>query len=92
MRLKPSLKDILFKVGGSLAHVILDGDEKDPFILADKDPLTTLIIRDTHNRTLHGGAHITLSTIGRTLYIVNGINAVRRFNRKSWFSIRNFRN
>ena len=82
VRLEPILKDVLLKVGGRLAHAILDEDEKHPFILADKDPFTTLIIRDTHNRTLHVGPHIPLSTTRRTFWIVNGSNALRGFIRK----------
>lgn len=80
VRLIPFLdKQGLLRVGGRLHNSQLDSESKHPFILPKESPLTTLIIEDTHRRTLHGGTQTTLGFIRKTYWIVGGRIPVRKF-------------
>lgn len=57
--------DGLLRIGGRLRNAILLYDEKHPYIIAKKCPLATLIVRDVHAATLHGGPELTRSYIMR---------------------------
>ena len=69
----------LLRVGGRLSYSSLDFDAKHPLILFDRDPLTTLIIRQVHLATLHGGILSTLSAIRSKYWILRGRMAVKMF-------------
>ena len=59
------IQNHLLRVGGRLFHSFLQEDPKHPLILPADCHLTTLLIRDAHHRTLHGGTQLTLSTLRR---------------------------
>ena len=61
---------------------------KTQLILAKWDPITTLIIRDAHKLTLHGGPQNTLTALRRTYWIVSGRSAVRKLIAKCVTCIR----
>lgn len=69
----------LLRVGGRLQNSLLDPDAKNPLILPRESELTTLIIRHTHQATLHGGTQVTLATIRQTYSIIGGRTPIRSF-------------
>lgn len=80
VRLTPFLDSKgLLRVGGRLQLSSLPQDEKHPLILPKESALTSLIIRDAHLRTLHGGTQITLSFLRSEYWIVGGRAPVRSF-------------
>ncbi|XP_071057582.1 uncharacterized protein [Onthophagus taurus] len=65
-RLTPFLdSEGILRITGRLRFALLDWDEKHPMILPKESHLTGLIIDAHHRRTLHGGTHLTLSSIRR---------------------------
>lgn len=80
IRLAPFLDECgLLRVGGRLQFSLLPENAKHPFILPKKSPLSTLIIYDAHQRTLHGGTQLTLSFIRNNYWIIGGRSPVRSF-------------
>ena len=71
-------QDIL-RVGGRLKHSTLDFDEKHPIILPEKGHFTILIIRDHHEKALHGGTQLTLSMLRQNYWILRGRRVVRTY-------------
>lgn len=67
------------RVGRRLGNSILNYDNKHPVILPKNLHLSTLIIADAHNRTLHGSTQSTLAYIRSTSWIVGGRIPVRSF-------------
>ena len=65
LSLNPVIQNHLLRVGGRLAHSLLEEDAKHPLILPANCYLTSLIIQDAHQRTLHGGVQLTLATLRR---------------------------
>lgn len=59
----------LLRVGGRLRHSQLPSESKYPILLADH-PLTTIIIRHTHQIALHAGTQLTLSTLRQKFWII----------------------
>lgn len=55
IKLTPFSDQKLLRIGGPLEHSLLTYDEKHPLTLPPECILTTLIIRDSHLRCLHGG-------------------------------------
>jgi len=78
-RLTPIIDDRgLLRVGGRLKHSPLTADQRHPVILPPESHLTYLIISETHCRTFHGGAQLTLATIRQWFWIPRGRQLVRR--------------
>lgn len=73
----PRLDRDLLRVGGRLSHSSVNYDTKHPWIIPTGSELTSLIILDTHERTLHGGAQLTLATLRREYWIHKGRAMVR---------------
>ena len=69
--LNPMLQNHLLRVVDCLAHSLLEEDAN-PLILPANCHLTSLIIQDAHQRTLHGGVQLTLATLRRQYWIVKG--------------------
>lgn len=67
----------VLRVGGRLAKTELPFDEKHPVILSKQCRLTRLIIDDSHLRTLHGGAQVTLNAVRRRFWVLDARNTVR---------------
>ena len=69
----------ILRVGGRLKHSTLDFDEKHPIILPEKGHFTILIIRDHHEKALHGGTQLTLSMLRQNYWILRGRCVVRTY-------------
>lgn len=80
IRLTPFLDNQGFlRVGGRLQNSILDPEEKHPYILPRTSPLSTLIIAEAHQKTLHGGTQVTLAFLRRSFWIIGGRAPVRTY-------------
>lgn len=80
VRLTPFLdKQGLLRVGGRLRNAKLDPDAKHPMILPKDSPLSSLMIADAHERTLHGGTQITLISIRQNYWILGGRAPIRSY-------------
>jgi len=78
LRLTPYLDDDgLLRLGGRLRHAALDADAKNQLILPRISPVTSLLIRQAHFQTLHGGAQLTLATLRQQVWIIGGRARVR---------------
>lgn len=76
--LRPFLddKDIL-RVGGRIRNSKFPFSECHPVILPHHSHLTSLVIDDSHFKTLHGGLAQTLANIRRQFWIIRAKNAVK---------------
>ena len=72
------IQNHLLRMGGHLSHSFLEEDAKHPLILPADYYLKTLLIRDAHHRTLHGGTPLTLAILRRQYWIVKGRSAVKK--------------
>lgn len=76
--LRPMLgRDGLIRVGGRLEHSLLPYDGKHPVILPRRSHLTRLIIRDAHNRILHGGPRLTRGLLSEAYWIIQANSVIR---------------
>ncbi|XP_039309123.1 uncharacterized protein LOC120358585 [Solenopsis invicta] len=79
LALNPFMDDTgLLRVGGRLKNAPVSYSRKFPVVLATRDQLTDLIIRDNHLRSLHAGPEALLSIIKEQYWIISGRSAVRR--------------
>ncbi|XP_044759246.1 uncharacterized protein LOC123316981 [Coccinella septempunctata] len=62
----------VIRVGGRISHSQLDPDSKHPIILPRHSQFTSLVIDETHRKTLHGGTQLTLATIRQRYWIIGG--------------------
>ncbi|XP_011502400.1 PREDICTED: uncharacterized protein LOC105365841 [Ceratosolen solmsi marchali] len=67
----------VIRVGGRLKKASIKQDQMHPVILPRSSHLTTLIIDDAHQRTLHGGTQITLAYIRQQYWVIGGRHPVR---------------
>ena len=73
-------KQGLLRVGGRLIKGIMEEELKHPIILPKNHHITTLIIRDCHERVAHQGRGMTLNAIRTHGYwIISGTAAVVKF-------------
>ncbi|XP_029177497.1 uncharacterized protein LOC114945435, partial [Nylanderia fulva] len=70
-------QDGLIRVGGRLAHAPLAFAEKHPIVLAKENHLSLLLVRDAHERTLHGGPQLTRSVLSRRYWILQANSLIR---------------
>ena len=78
-RLDPIVKDELVCVGGRLRRSGFPEREVHPVILPNKSHVTTLIIRDCHEKVGHAGRGLTLARVRSSGYwVVGGRRAVAR--------------
>ncbi|XP_046145807.1 uncharacterized protein LOC123989173 [Osmia bicornis bicornis] len=76
--LKPFLDDQgLLRVGGRLDLASIPYNERHPYIIGKKNALATLLVRDAHLRTMHGGPQLTRSMLARRYWIIHGRSLVR---------------
>ena len=66
VRLAPIIKGDLLTVGGRPSRALVEDKMKHQLILADKNPIPVLIIRDIHLRTLPSGPTRSLSELRLT--------------------------
>jgi hypothetical protein len=71
----------VMRVGGRLKNASLSFEMKHQALLPPFHPFTTALIRAYHLENAHAGPNLTLSTLLREFWIVNGKNAVRRVTR-----------
>lgn len=79
IRLTPFVDSLgILRVGGRLHHSNLPENTKHPAILPRVSLFTSLVIRDAHLRSLHGGTQLTSSYIREEFWIVGGRAPVRK--------------
>ena len=77
-RLNPWIDDCgILRVGGRLRHSLLHPDEKHPMIVPRESPLPQLLIRDAHERTLHGGTQLTPNYLRQRFWILRARQCVK---------------
>ncbi|XP_018370875.1 PREDICTED: uncharacterized protein LOC108766210 [Trachymyrmex cornetzi] len=74
--------DGILRVGGRLQASMLTMEAKHPAILPKQSPFTTLVIADSHKRTLHGGTQLTLCTTREEFWIMGGRIPIRSYIHK----------
>ncbi|XP_044597774.1 uncharacterized protein LOC123274274 [Cotesia glomerata] len=62
-----------------LENALLDPEERHPAILPRQSPLTSILIDDSHRKTLHGGTQLTLADLRKSVWIIGGRVPVRSF-------------
>ncbi|XP_015433443.1 PREDICTED: uncharacterized protein LOC107189427 [Dufourea novaeangliae] len=67
----------IIRVGGRLERSQLELETIHPAILPRQSKFTSLIIADTHQRTLHGGTQSTMNHIRQSYWIISGRAPVR---------------
>lgn len=75
-------KEGILRVSGRLQNANIHEDQKHPIILPHNNHLTTLIIRQCHQDTLHGGHQLVLATLGSKYWIIRGRDTIRHIIRK----------
>ena len=76
-KLNPIVHEGLIRVGGRIQHSLLSYDQKFPLILPKNHALTIKIIDHTHEKTLHRGIQLTLSTLRNNYWILKGRQVVK---------------
>ncbi|XP_012524163.1 uncharacterized protein LOC105829678 [Monomorium pharaonis] len=79
IRMTPYLDSLgILRVGGRLHSASLPENAKHPAILPKDSIFTSLVIRDAHLRSLHGGTQLTTSFVREEFWIVGGRASIRR--------------
>ncbi|XP_028167833.1 uncharacterized protein LOC114358151 [Ostrinia furnacalis] len=78
----------ILRVGGRLHHAHISEDMKHPIIIPHKSHLTTLLIRQAHESTMHGGPQLMLNYLRSTYWIINVKGLVRQYVRRCVTCIR----
>ncbi|XP_063994291.1 uncharacterized protein LOC135171590 [Diachasmimorpha longicaudata] len=69
----------VLRVGGRLKFSTLGPESRHQAIIPHGSVLAELIMRDSHQRTLHGGTQLTLAHLRRSYWIIGGHLPVRSF-------------
>ena len=72
----------LWRCGGRLGNSDLPQTAKHPVLLDKGHHVTLLIVRDSHERVLHGGVKATLTELRSRYWIIQGRSFVRRILQK----------
>ncbi|KAJ8728809.1 hypothetical protein PYW07_006505 [Mythimna separata] len=73
----------LMRVGGRIKNSLeFSFDKKHPVVLSSKHNFTSLLFRHEHNRLLHAGPQLLLSTLRENWWPVGGRNLARKITRK----------
>lgn len=75
--LAPFIESGILRVRGRLQRSNLSYQQNYPIILPRSHHFTTLLIEDSHRRTLHGGAQVVLSHLRQQFWIVDGKRTVQ---------------
>ena len=68
----------VIRIGGRLANSPYTIDRKFPVLIPRKLPITEILIREAHEKNLHGGGpQLTLYTLRRTIWIPWGLSVVK---------------
>lgn len=76
--LRPFVLDSVLRVGGRLEYPTCDFESKHPVILPKCHPVVDLLIRHYHEAHGHVGCNHVLSLIRKKVWIVQGLQAVKR--------------
>ncbi|XP_062714099.1 uncharacterized protein LOC134290891 [Aedes albopictus] len=76
--LTPQLVDGVIRLGGRLHNASIPNDEKCPILLPAKHRLTDLIVTREHQKTLHAGPGLLLSSLRQKYWPLGGRNLVRK--------------
>lgn len=68
----------VLRVGGRLRHANICESSKHPIILDHKGKLTSLIVADAHQKTLHGGMQLMLCHLRSKFWIIRAKNVVKK--------------
>lgn len=83
LSLNPFLdQDGILRVNGRLKNAHLSPGMKHPIIIPHNHRITTLIIKQAHELTFHGGARLTLSNIRQKYWIISGYMATKKYIRQ----------
>lgn len=74
----PMMKDGVIVVGGRLHNSLLPETEKHPMIIPSHHIATPLLIKHIHQKTMHGGVQLTLSTLRQKYWILQGRSVVKK--------------
>ncbi|XP_018300724.1 uncharacterized protein [Mycetomoellerius zeteki] len=72
----------IIRVGGRLQRSKLTFAQKHPILLPNRNHLTDVIIRETHESNHHSGIQHTLAAVRQRFWVLDGRNQVRRIVRK----------
>lgn len=73
LKLMPFLdKCGIIRVGGRLQNSNFAFNVKHPIVLSKNNPLSKLVITDSHEMTLHGGVTLTMSYVNRKFWVISG--------------------
>lgn len=78
-KLDPILQDGLLRVGGRLSKSCMPAEAKHPIIMPKDSHITTLILRDTHEKIGHCGRNYMLSQLRQRFWIPTANSTVRKF-------------
>ncbi|XP_065075004.1 uncharacterized protein LOC135698800 [Ochlerotatus camptorhynchus] len=76
--LHPQLVDGIIRVGGRLHNARIPIEEKYPIVLPAKHQLTAMIATKKHQKTLHAGPGLLLSSLRQRFWPLGGRNLVRQ--------------
>ena len=68
----------LVRCRGRIQNSMLNQEVKTPMLLPSRHHVVELIIRDAHERMLHGGVNTTLTTIRERFWIIRGRQTVKK--------------
>lgn len=68
----------VLRVGGRLVNAQIPLSTKSPIILSNKCNLAILIVRNAHEKTMHGGHQLTLNYLRRSYWILRAKQLVRK--------------
>ena len=69
-------KKKMIRVGGRLANSPYTIDRKFPVVIPRKSPVSEMLVREAHEKNLHGGPQLTLYTLRLTISIPGGLSVV----------------
>ena len=69
----------MLRIGGRLKNTLIDPEAKYPLLLPRESDLSTLIIADAHEKTLHGGAQIMLAFLRQSYWILGGSTPIKSY-------------
>lgn len=78
----------LLRVSGRLQFANMEFDQKHPILLPNKSWLTQLIIKEAHERTLHGGSQLMINYLRSKYWILGMKNLVKACVRKCVVCVR----
>ncbi|XP_062714020.1 uncharacterized protein LOC134290830 [Aedes albopictus] len=76
--LRPFVDEGVLRVGGRLRNAAVPEDQKHPFVLPSKHPFTELVARYYHQKLLHAGPQLLISSLREKFWPLRARNLARR--------------